>query len=125
MPNHTPHPPTPSGPPQPPPWPIAPIGIRELDFRVVNYSFTGIAADALTPLPPLEDFLDATLADFAASLADQTVLIASMADDLDDLYTILDEIAVDDTEQIIADLAGIAATGDSLLNDLAFVFGNL
>jgi hypothetical protein len=46
-----------------------------------------------------------------------------MADDLDDLYTILDEVANDDVESVLADLAGIAAAGDSMLGDATTAVG--
>lgn len=104
-------------------WPIAPLSASDLDFAVVDYGFTGLAADALADLPNLESAIDSLLADFATSLADQTVLIDSMADDLDDLSTILDEIASDDTEAMLAILAGVAATGDGMLGDATTAVG--
>jgi hypothetical protein len=98
-------------------WPISPLSASDLDFAVVDYGFTGLTASELADLPNLEAAMDGLLTDLATSLADQTILIASMADDLDDLYTILDELANDDIESILADLAGIAAAGDTMLND--------
>lgn len=105
------------------PWPISPLTPSDLDFAVVAYDFSSLTANELAPLPDLEVFMDSTLLDFAASLADQTALIDSMAGDLDDLSVILDELATDDFEQILADLAGIASTGDGLLNDLTNLVG--
>jgi|SRR5579864_1228331 len=105
------------------PWPISPLTPQDLDFAVVNYDFVGLTADQLGPLPPLEDFMDTTSLDLAASIADQVVLIDSMAGDLDDLTTILNELANDDFEQILADLAGIASAGDSLLSDFTTLAG--
>jgi uncharacterized coiled-coil protein SlyX len=90
---------------------------------VVDYDFTGLTADALADLPNLEAAMDELLAEIATSIADQTILIASMADDLDDLYTILDEVANDDVESVLADLAGIAAAGDSMLGDATTAVG--
>jgi hypothetical protein len=105
------------------PWPIAPLSASDLDFAVVDYDFTGLTADALADLPNLEAAMDELLAEIATSIADQTILIASMADDLDDLYTILDEVANDDVESVLADLAGIAAAGDSMLGDATTAVG--
>jgi len=105
------------------PWPILPLGANDLTFGVVNYDFTGLTAGELADLPNLEAAIDATLADFGTSIADQAVLIDSMAGDLDDLSKVLNELATDDFEQILADLAGIASTGDSLLNDFTVLSG--
>jgi hypothetical protein len=104
-------------------WPIAPLGPKDLTFGVVNYDFTGLTAGELADLPNLEAAIDATLADFGASVADQAVLIASMAGDLDDLGKVLNELASDDLEQILADLAGIASAGDSLLSGFTALAG--
>jgi hypothetical protein len=100
------------------PWPIAPLAESDLDFAVVNYDFTTLTATELGPADPLLAAIDSSLTEFGTSLADQTVLIDSMAGDLDDLGKVLDELATDDFEQIAADLAGIASTGDGILNDL-------
>ena len=105
------------------PWPIAPLGPKDLAFVAVNYDFTGLTADQLSPLPSLEAAMDATLQDVATSIADQTVLIDSMAGDLDDLSNVLNELATDDFEQILADLAVIAAAGDGMLGDFAGTIG--
>jgi hypothetical protein len=105
------------------PWPIAPLGPKDLTFAVKNYDFVGLTASELGPADPLLPAIDASLAEFGASVADQTLLIASMANDLTDLYAILGELATDDFQQILADLAGIAAAGDSLLNNLAPLAG--
>jgi hypothetical protein len=104
-------------------WPIAPLGPNDLNFGVVNYDFTGLTAGELADLPNLEAAIDATLSDFGASIADQAVLIASMAGDLDDLSNVLNELASDDFEQVAADLAGIASAGDSLLNGFTLLAG--
>lgn len=103
------------------PWPISPLTPSDLDFAVVAYDFSSLTANELAPLPDLEVFMDSTLLDFAASIADQTTLIDSMAGDLDDLNVILDELATDDFDQVLADLAGIAAAGDGFLNDLSIL----
>ena len=105
------------------PWPIAPLSTRRQQFAVIDYFFRDLTASELGPLPPLEDFLDTTLVDAAASLADQTVLIASMDGDLNDLGNILNELATDDFDQILADLAAIASAGDTLLNDFSGLIG--
>jgi hypothetical protein len=97
------------------PWPIAPLAQSDLDFAIVNYDFTGLTADQLGPGDGLLTAIDSSLADFLQSVADQTLLIASMASDLDDLAAVLSEIDADDASQIIADLAGISAAGDTLL----------
>ncbi|HKM81544.1 MAG TPA: hypothetical protein VJY15_11350 [Candidatus Acidoferrum sp.] len=104
-------------------WPISPLSASDLDFAVVNYDFTGLTADALADLPNLETAMDGLLADLATSIADQTVLIDSMADDLDDLDTILSEVANEDLTQILADLAGVAAAGDGMLGDVTTSVG--
>src|SRR5712664_3257072 len=105
------------------PWPIAPLGTKDLTFGVVDYDFTSLTAGELANLPSLEAAIDSTLADFGASLADQAVLIDSMAGDLDDLGIVLNELASDDFEQILADLAGIAAAGDGMLNNFTSLTG--
>ncbi len=101
------------------PWPISPLDTKALDFGIVNYDFTGLTASELGPLPQLEAAMDSNLADIATSIADQTVLVDSMASDLEDLGNVLNELATDDFEQVLADLAGIAAAGDGMLHDLS------
>ncbi|HYL64445.1 MAG TPA: hypothetical protein VE077_17665 [Candidatus Methylomirabilis sp.] len=105
------------------PWPISPLTEKELSFSSVNYDFSGLTAEETASLPNLETAIDASLLESTASVADQETLIASMDDDLNDLPNILKEMATDDFEQIAADLAGIAAKGDGLLNDFASVLG--
>ncbi len=105
------------------PWPISPLGPKDLAFAAVNYDFTGLTADQLGPLPNLETAMDAHLADISTSIADQVVLVDSMAGDLDDLGNVLNELASDDFDQILADLAGIASAGDGLLNDFTTLAG--
>ena len=105
------------------PWPISPLSPKDLAFTAVNYDFTGLTANELGPLPQLEAAMDANLADIGTSIADQTVLVASMAGDLDDLSNVLNELANDDFDQILADLAGIASAGDGLLNDFTTLAG--
>ena len=102
-------------------WPISPLTPRDLDFAVVNYDFTGLTAGEMGDLPQLEATIDSLLADFGRSIADQTVLLASTASDLDDLGNVLNEMSTDDFDQVLADLAGIAATGDGLLGNLTSV----
>jgi hypothetical protein len=104
------------------PWPIAPLGAKDLDFAIVNYDFIDLTAGELGPLPSLEAAMDSNLADFATSIADQTVLVDSMAGDLDDLGNVLNELATDDFTQVLGDLAGIGSAGDSLLNDFTSQF---
>jgi hypothetical protein len=104
------------------PWPIAPVAASDLYFAVVAYDFTSLTGEETSQEDPLLDALDLVNADFATSIADQTVLIASMANDLDDLGKVLNEIATDDFEAIAADLAGIAAAGDGILTDFAKLF---
>jgi hypothetical protein len=105
------------------PWPITPLGPKDLTFAVVNYDFTGLTADQLGPLPQLEAVMDSGALDLAASIADQVVLVDSMASDLDDLGNVLNELQSDDFEQILADLAGIAAAGDGMLNNFTSLTG--
>jgi hypothetical protein len=104
-------------------WPIALLGPKDLTFAVVNYDFTGFTADQLGPLPQLEAVMDSGALELAASIADQVVLVDSMAGDLDDLGNVLNELQSDDFAQILADLAGIAAAGDAMLNDFGSLIG--
>jgi hypothetical protein len=104
------------------PWPITPLGTDDLSFATVNYDFTGLTASELAPLPGLENAIDASLLDAATSVADQAILIASMAGDLDDLGNVLNEMGSDDFEQIAADLAKAGAAGDGLLSDFTGLF---
>jgi hypothetical protein len=105
------------------PWPISPLGTNDLNFAVVNYDFTGLTASELGPLPPMEDAIDSSLADFTTSIADQTTLIASMDGDLNDLGNVVNEMSSDDFDQVLADLAGIASAGDGLLTDFVGLIG--
>lgn len=105
------------------PWPIAPLTPKQLNFAIVNYDFSGLTADALGPLPQLEAVMDSGALDLAASIADQVVLVDSMAGDLDDLGNVLKELQSDDFDQILADLAGIASAGDGMLNDFTSLTG--
>ncbi len=105
------------------PWPISPLGTKDLTFGVVNYDFTGLTANELAPLQSLEGAMDTNLADIGTSIADQAVLIDSMAGDLDDLGNVLNELQTDDFEQILADLAGLAAAGDGMLKDFSDLAG--
>jgi len=102
---------------------IAPLTAKDLTFTVVNYDFTGLTADELGPLPNLEAALDASLIEASASVADQAVLIATMASDLDDLGNVLNELNTDDFEQVAGQIAGAAATADALLNDFGSLIG--
>jgi len=104
-------------------WPISPLAQSDLDFAVVNYDFTGLTARELAPLHSFDDAIDLTLADTITSVADQAVLIASMAGDLDDLGNILNELAGDDFFVILAELAALEALGDRELNDFLGLFG--
>ena len=104
------------------PWPIPPLGKKDLDFAVKNYDFTSLTAHGLTGTREILDGIDKTLTEFSTSLAEQTILIASMAGDLDDLGIVLKELATDDFEQIAAELAKIAAAGDSLLDGVTALF---
>lgn len=105
------------------PWPIAPLAVSDLDFAIVDYDFSGLNASSLGDLPGLETAIDNALSDFGQSIVDQTTLITSMDGDLDDLGNILTELANDDADQIIADLAALASTGDGLLDDLTALIG--
>jgi hypothetical protein len=105
------------------PWPIAPLGTKDLNFGVVNYDFTGLTGGELTDLPILEAAIDFSLGEAAASVADQAVLIASMAGDLDDLSTVLYEITANDIGPFLAYLDQNAAAGDPMLGDLATLIG--
>jgi hypothetical protein len=105
------------------PWPISPLAQSDLDFAIVNYDFTGLTADKLGPTDGLLAAMDTTIPDFGQSIADQILLIASMDSDLDDLPIILTEMNIDDSAQVLSDLAGIAAAGDSLLNNFTGLAG--
>lgn len=105
------------------PGPIAPLTPKDLAFGAVKYDFTGLTADELAPLPQLEAAMDTNLADIGTSIADQAVLIDSMAGDLDDLGNVLNELATDDFGQILGDLAGIATAGDAMLKDFGDLIG--
>lgn len=96
------------------PWPIAPLGIRDLNFQPVNYDFTTLTASDLGDTPNMLADIDQTMNEFITSIVDQSNLIASMENDLDDLGAILSEIDVDNFESIAADLAGIAGSLDTL-----------
>lgn len=100
------------------PWPITPITSKDLDFAVVNYDFTTFVDNEQSELPSLEGAIDLTLLDYAASVADQTVLIASLFDGLDDLGLIPGEIdSSDDVGSTLGELANSAAAGDAALGD--------
>jgi hypothetical protein len=99
------------------PWPIPPLGTKDLDFAVVNYDFTGLTAGELGSLPPLEAAMDLDLFDIAKSIADQTVLIASMDGLFDDAANIPNEVGNDDFDTVRRDLSKSASAGDSLLKD--------
>jgi hypothetical protein len=103
--------------------PIAPLTAKDLTFAVKNYDFTGLTADQLSPLPQLEAVMDSNALDLAASIADQAVLIASMASDIADLGQVLNEVSFVDFSPIYADLAGIASAGDGMLNDFGSLIG--
>lgn len=105
------------------PWPIAPLAESDLDFAVVNYGLADFTGNELSSLPSFETFIDSLLNDFSISMSEQAVLIASMDGIFDDMGLILDELAVDDFAQVLADLAGLAATGDSLLNAFSAFIG--
>jgi hypothetical protein len=104
------------------PWPIKPLTPADLGFDVDNYDFSGFTGDQLSSTPSLEGFLDNTLLDSLADLNDQTILIASMASQLDDVYTVLDELGNDDLESLFGDLTSAASAGDSLLADYGSSF---
>ena len=104
-------------------WPISPLAQSDLDFAVVNYDFTGLTASELAPLQSFDDAIDLTLADTITSVADQAVLIASMAGDLDDLGNILNELAGDDFFVILAELSALQALADRELNDFIGLLG--
>lgn len=99
------------------PWPIAPLAHQQLSFALVDYNFAGLTADSLSEEPGLENAIDLTLADFAASIADQTGLIAVMFDGLDDLGTIMNEVDNSPLDGVLSELANTASAGDAILND--------
>lgn len=96
------------------PWPIAPLGIRDLNFQPVNYDFTTLTASELGDLPNMLASIDQTVNEFITSILDQSNLIASMENDLDDLGSILNEIDADNFDSIAVELAGIAGGLDTL-----------
>lgn len=99
-------------------WPIPLLTPKDLDFAVVNYNFTSFTADFESELPTIEGFIDTTLLDFAASIAEQIPLIASLFDGLDDLASIPGEIdASDNIASTLSDLANTAAAADATLGD--------
>lgn len=100
------------------PWPIAPLTPTDLNFAVVNYDFTSFVGNEQAELPGLEGAIDLTILDFAGSIADQTPLITSLFDGLDDLGAISGEI--DNTDNVgstLSDLSNTASAGDATLND--------
>lgn len=97
------------------PWPIAPIADTDLNFAVVSYDFASFTNNEETDLPSLEGSIDTSLLDYAGSIADQTTLIASLFDGLDDVFTVLGEIGGDDLESLFGPLTNAAASGDAIL----------
>jgi len=104
------------------PWPIAPIGTKDLEFAVVNYDFSGLTASELADTGISLINLDILANEFSISLSDQARLIASMAGDLDDLGNILSELGTGDFDQVLSELAALAAIGDGLLLEFERVF---
>jgi len=104
------------------PWPIAPIGTNDLDFAVVNYDFSGLTASELGNTGINDILLGLLENEFSISLSAQTRLIASMAGDLDDLGNILSELGTDNFDQVLSELASLAAIGDGLLLEFERVF---
>ena len=99
------------------PWPITPPGPNDLNFAVVSYGFTDSLANDLAELPSDLDAIDLTMLDLASSVVDQTVLIASMFDGLDDLGSIIGEIDASPLDSVLGELANTAAAGDATLSD--------
>jgi hypothetical protein len=99
------------------PWPISPIAQKDLDFSVVNYDFTTFTAGQLAELPGLENAIDLTILDLAASVADQTVLIGTLFDGLDDLATMTGEIDNSPLDGVLGELANTATASDAILSD--------
>jgi len=104
------------------PWPIAPLAPTDLNFAVVNYDFSGLTASELADTGISLINLDILANEFSISLSDQARLIASMAGDLDDLGNILSELGTGDFDQVLAELAALAAIGDGFLLDFERVF---
>ena len=104
------------------PWPIAPLAPTDLDFAVVNYDFSGLTASELGNTGINDILLGLLENEFSISLSAQTRLIASMAGDLDDLGNILSELGTGDFDQVLAELAALAAIGDGFLLDFERVF---
>jgi len=98
------------------PGPLPPITANDLDFVPVNYDFATFTANAEAELPSLEGAIDLTLGDFIISVADQTTLIASLFDGLDDLGNIPGEIDGMEFDQTAAELSQAATDGDTLLS---------
>jgi hypothetical protein len=105
------------------PWPISPLGPKDLDFAVVNYGFTDLTGNEISPLPPIESAMDLLAEDIAASLADQAVLIASMDGIFDDFANVINELESDNSEQVLGLFAGIESAGTGLLNDYVTLVG--
>lgn len=105
------------------PWPIAPLETKDLDFAVVNYDFTGLTAGELADLPNLESAIDLSLGDFALSLADQTVLVPSLFDGLNDLGNIPGEIDGFEFDLTAGELSKASTDGDTLLDNYTSLVG--
>lgn len=106
------------------PWPIAPITNKDLNFATVNYDFASFTNSEQSELPSLEGNLDVSLLDYAGSIADQTLLIASLFTGLDDVFTVLDEIGGDDLESIFGPLASASGQGDAILVQYSGLIGD-
>lgn len=106
------------------PWPIAPLGVRDLNFTPKNYDFVDMTASELGDTGNMLASIDQTVSEFITSLVDQSNLIASMEHDLDDLGVILSEINTDSFESVAQELAGIAGGVDTLgdLGDIPLPF---
>lgn len=99
------------------PWPISPLTQKDLDFAVVGYGFSDLTANALADEPGLEAAMDTSLLDFGTSIADQTALIITLFDGLDDLGLISGEIDGSPLDGVLGNLANAASAGDAMLND--------
>jgi hypothetical protein len=105
------------------PWPITPLSSKDLDFIPVNYDFTSLAGTEQADLPGLETAIDATLADFILSVADQTGLFAAMDGDLLDAASIPGEVDAVEFNRTAAELATAATAGDQLFSDYTSLVG--
>lgn len=106
------------------PWPIAPITDHDLNFAVVSYDFASFTNNEQTDLPSLEGAIDVSLLDYAGSIAEQTTMIASMFEGLEEIFSVLKELGSDDFESMFVPLSNSASAGDLILTGYQGLLGD-